>query len=175
MKCLAIAAISLALAAPVRAEDAPSPPAPDSAVVAPTGGATDTAAAETHAPAEAAAPSSSAPMQAKTTTPAGKASAAKKTASIKDKAVQTIDAQIAAAKVNKTAPNWRTTLPKPKVATFDPAHTYLAQMKTNKGLITIKFLPGVAPMHVTNFIYLSRLGFYDGLTFHRVIDRKSVV
>jgi cyclophilin family peptidyl-prolyl cis-trans isomerase len=24
-------------------------------------------------------------------------------------------------------------------------------------------------MHVTNFIYLSRLGFYDGLSFHRVI------
>jgi cyclophilin family peptidyl-prolyl cis-trans isomerase len=25
-------------------------------------------------------------------------------------------------------------------------------------------------MHVTNFIYLSRLGFYDGLSFHRVIS-----
>jgi cyclophilin family peptidyl-prolyl cis-trans isomerase len=42
-------------------------------------------------------------------------------------------------------------------------------MQTNKGPIKIQFLPDVAPMHVTSFIYLSRLGFYDGLTFHRVI------
>jgi cyclophilin family peptidyl-prolyl cis-trans isomerase len=42
-------------------------------------------------------------------------------------------------------------------------------MITNKGTILIKFLPGVAPMHVTNFLYLTKLGFYDGITFHRVI------
>src|SRR5262249_16391737 len=42
-------------------------------------------------------------------------------------------------------------------------------MLTNKGEMTIQFKPDVAPMHVTNFIYLSRLGFYDGLTFHRVM------
>jgi cyclophilin family peptidyl-prolyl cis-trans isomerase len=30
-------------------------------------------------------------------------------------------------------------------------------------------MPEVAPMHVTSFIYLTRLGFYDGLAFHRVI------
>ena len=53
---------------------------------------------------------------------------------------------------------------KPTVATFDPAHTYYAQMVTNKGTILIKFMPKVAPMHVTNFIYLTKLGFYDGLT-----------
>ena len=27
----------------------------------------------------------------------------------------------------------------------------------------------VAPMHVTSFIYLARMGFYDGVVFHRVI------
>src|SRR5262249_8202111 len=87
----------------------------------------------------------------------------------KDKAVQSIDAQIAAEKVDKTKPNWRTALTKPKMATFDPAHTYWIHMKTNKGPITIQLLPKIAPMHVTNFIYLTRLGFYDGLSFHRVI------
>jgi cyclophilin family peptidyl-prolyl cis-trans isomerase len=30
-------------------------------------------------------------------------------------------------------------------------------------------MPQVAPMHVTSFIYLARLGFYDGVKFHRVI------
>ena len=79
----------------------------------------------------------------------------------------TIDAQVA--KVDKSKPNWKTTLPKPEMMTFDDTKTYWAHMTTNKGPITIKFLPKVAPMHVTNFIYLSRLGFYDGLKFHRVI------
>jgi len=88
-------------------------------------------------------------------------------ATSKDKAIMSIDAQIA--KVDKSKPNWKTTLPKPAVATFDPAKTYYVHMGTSKGPITIKFLPKIAPMHVTNFIYLTRLGFYDGLSFHRVI------
>jgi peptidyl-prolyl cis-trans isomerase B (cyclophilin B) len=99
----------------------------------------------------------------------GKAASATTKPSLKDKAVQMIEAQIAAAKVDKTKPDWRTSLPKPQLATFDSTHTYWAHMKTNKGMITIKFLPDVAPMHVTNFIYLTKLGFYDGLSFHRVI------
>ncbi len=44
-------------------------------------------------------------------------------------------------------------------------------METNKGPIRIELLPQVAPMHVTSFAYLARLGFYDGLAFHRVIKR----
>ncbi|TMQ67900.1 MAG: peptidylprolyl isomerase, partial [Candidatus Eisenbacteria bacterium] len=38
------------------------------------------------------------------------------------------------------------------------------------GTITIRLMPEVAPMHVTSFTYLARLGFYDGLSFHRVIS-----
>jgi len=86
-----------------------------------------------------------------------------------DVAIQQIDAQIAKANVDKSGSSWRTKLPKPEVATFDAKHKYYAMMETNKGLVKIEFLPDVAPMHVTNFIYLSRLGFYDGLAFHRVI------
>ena len=52
---------------------------------------------------------------------------------------------------------------------FDPKHKYFALMETNKGPIKIELLPDVAPMHVTSFIYLARMGFYDGLAFHRVI------
>ena len=98
---------------------------------------------------------------------AGAKPAAAKAAATKDKSLMTIDAQVA--KVDKSKPNWKTTLPKPEMMTFDDTRTYWAHMTTNKGPITIKFLPKVAPMHVTNFIYLSRLGFYDGLKFHRVI------
>jgi cyclophilin family peptidyl-prolyl cis-trans isomerase len=43
-------------------------------------------------------------------------------------------------------------------------------METNKGAIQIRLMPEVAPMHVTSFCYLAKLGFYDGLSFHRVIS-----
>jgi len=95
--------------------------------------------------------------------------AATPTPTPKDKAMQQLDAQIAKAKPDKTKAGWRTSLTKPAVLTFDPQHTYYARMVTNKGTVLIKLLPQVAPMHVTNFAYLAKLGFYDGLTFHRVI------
>jgi peptidyl-prolyl cis-trans isomerase B (cyclophilin B) len=34
----------------------------------------------------------------------------------------------------------------------------------------LTFLPDAAPGHVRNFLALAKLGFYNGLTFHRVID-----
>lgn len=84
-----------------------------------------------------------------------------------DKAVAAIDAQIKG--IDTTAQGWRTKLPMPKVVEFDKDHDYFVRMETNKGPILIKFLPDVAPMHVTAFMYLTKLGFYDGLNFHRVI------
>jgi cyclophilin family peptidyl-prolyl cis-trans isomerase len=86
-----------------------------------------------------------------------------------DAAIKQIDDQIAKAKIDKTDPAWRTKLPKPEQVAFTPKATYHARFATNKGAIKIKLLPDVAPMHVTSLIYLTRLGFYDGLAFHRVI------
>ena len=84
--------------------------------------------------------------------------------------MQDIDQQIASAPVNTADPKWRTSLKAPKVASFDPACRYFCRMQTNKGAIRIRFMPDVAPMHVTSFSYLAKLGFYDGLPFHRVIE-----
>jgi peptidyl-prolyl cis-trans isomerase B (cyclophilin B) len=84
-------------------------------------------------------------------------------------AIEQIDGMIAAAGVNKEDAKWRTHLPKPEPAKFDSSKSYFAKMTTNKGDVRIKLLPDVAPMHVTSFIYLTRLGFYDGLSFHRII------
>jgi cyclophilin family peptidyl-prolyl cis-trans isomerase len=84
-------------------------------------------------------------------------------------AIEQIDQQIANAKVDKSNPKWKTKLPKPEKVAFDPKRKYFALMATNKGPVKIELLPDVAPMHVTSFIYLTRLGFYDGLAFHRVI------
>ena len=44
-----------------------------------------------------------------------------------------------------------------------------AKIKTAKGDINLKLFPEVAPMTVTNFVHLSRRGYYNGLKFHRVI------
>ncbi|MBX9853372.1 MAG: peptidylprolyl isomerase [Cytophagaceae bacterium] len=45
----------------------------------------------------------------------------------------------------------------------------IAEMHTDKGVMKIKFYDKDAPNTVKNFIKLSKMGFYDGVTFHRVI------
>jgi len=95
--------------------------------------------------------------------------AAKPNSAATDPAIKAIDAQIAKLAVDKKDPAWKTKLKMPTVPKFDPAKGYYARMVTNKGTMLIKFKPDVAPMHVTNFIYLTRLGFYDGIKFHRVM------
>ena len=42
-------------------------------------------------------------------------------------------------------------------------------MELKSGTVTIEMKPEVAPMHVARITELVREGFYDGLTFHRVI------
>jgi cyclophilin family peptidyl-prolyl cis-trans isomerase len=44
-----------------------------------------------------------------------------------------------------------------------------AVLKTNEGAIEVELYPDEAPETVANFTKLAADGFYDGLTFHRVI------
>ena len=46
---------------------------------------------------------------------------------------------------------------------------YRATVKTNRGTIVMDLDPQLAPKSVNNFVGLARQGFYDGLTFHRVV------
>jgi len=46
----------------------------------------------------------------------------------------------------------------------------VAVVKTTMGTIVFEFLPDVAPKMVENFKTLAKSGFYDGTTFHRVIN-----
>jgi len=48
-------------------------------------------------------------------------------------------------------------------------NNYTVELDTTKGPIRLVFLPEVAPGHVKNFIALAQIGFYDNVTFHRVI------
>jgi len=87
-----------------------------------------------------------------------------------DRAIQTIDDFIASQDIDKSAAGWKTSLPKPPKASFDDAKSYFWEIETNVGNISIKLMPEIAPMHVSSTIFLARLGFYDGVIFHRVID-----
>lgn len=51
----------------------------------------------------------------------------------------------------------------------DPEALY-AIMETSRGTMEIELYHRVAPLTVTNFVNLSTRGFYDGLTFHRVVN-----
>ncbi len=52
--------------------------------------------------------------------------------------------------------------------TVDPSKAYTATIVTDKGTMVFNLLPKVAPVTVNSFVFLSREGFFDGLTFHRV-------
>lgn len=47
---------------------------------------------------------------------------------------------------------------------------YQIQLETTAGKIHLDLMPDVAPNHCRNIIGLTRIGFYDGLIFHRVIS-----
>ncbi|NYG36766.1 peptidylprolyl isomerase [Janibacter alkaliphilus] len=53
---------------------------------------------------------------------------------------------------------------------IDTAKTYTATMTTDEGEVTIALDDEAAPQTVNNFVVLCRYHFYDGLTFHRVIQ-----
>lgn len=57
----------------------------------------------------------------------------------------------------------------PPEMAIDTAKIYLAEMNTNRGTIKIELYPEHAPKTVNNFVFLSNEGFYDGVSFHRVI------
>lgn len=47
---------------------------------------------------------------------------------------------------------------------------YQIQLETSKGMIKLNLWSGKAPGHCKNMIGLSKIGYYDGLIFHRVIS-----
>ena len=53
---------------------------------------------------------------------------------------------------------------------IDPAKTYMAEMVTSMGNLTIALDPVAAPKTVNNFVSLARYHYYDGLVFHRIIQ-----
>jgi cyclophilin family peptidyl-prolyl cis-trans isomerase len=52
---------------------------------------------------------------------------------------------------------------------IDQSKEYIATIKTDQGDIVIKLFADKAPLAVNNFVFLAREGWYDGVTFHRVL------
>ncbi|MER2598173.1 MAG: peptidylprolyl isomerase [Caldilineales bacterium] len=58
----------------------------------------------------------------------------------------------------------------PPAMQLEPGKHYTATLKTNRGDIVIALDADHAPKTVNNFVFLVNDGFYDGVTFHRVIS-----
>jgi len=86
-----------------------------------------------------------------------------------DPVIQAIDAFALEQDIDDTNPLWRVKLARPPQLEFDADKTYYWTLETDVGDMKFELFPDIAPMHVSNLIYLTRLGFYDGLFFHRIV------
>jgi cyclophilin family peptidyl-prolyl cis-trans isomerase len=59
---------------------------------------------------------------------------------------------------------------RPPEMALKPGHDYHANLATEKGTVRIKLFAEEAPETVNNFVFLAREGYFDGTTFHRVIE-----
>jgi peptidyl-prolyl cis-trans isomerase B (cyclophilin B) len=57
----------------------------------------------------------------------------------------------------------------PPAMMIDTSKQYTATIETEKGDLVLELFASDVPMTVNNFVFLARQGFYDGLTFHRVV------
>jgi peptidyl-prolyl cis-trans isomerase B (cyclophilin B) len=69
-----------------------------------------------------------------------------------------------------TTQQWNT----PPAMQIDPKKKYTANIETSRGAIEIELAPQHAPKTVNNFVFLARQGFYDGVSFHRVISNFMI-
>jgi peptidyl-prolyl cis-trans isomerase B (cyclophilin B) len=62
----------------------------------------------------------------------------------------------------------------PPPMTINIQKTYKIVMETTRGTIELELFPVYAPKTVNNFVFLANEGFYDGISFHRVIANFMV-
>ena len=63
---------------------------------------------------------------------------------------------------------------RPPAMQIDPEKSYRAVVETDKGNIELQLYPQHAPKTVNNFVFLAKEGFYDGVSFHRVISNFMI-
>ena len=57
---------------------------------------------------------------------------------------------------------------------LDATKSYTATIKTNRGDIVIGLYADKTPKTVNNFVFLAKDGYYNGVTFHRVLDNFMI-
>ena len=62
----------------------------------------------------------------------------------------------------------------PPAHEIDDTKRYRATIETDRGRIVLELDPQLGPTTVNNFVALARRGYYDGLTFHRVVPEFVV-
>ena len=62
----------------------------------------------------------------------------------------------------------------PPPMSIDPSKKYTATIDTSMGTMKADLFPDDAPATVNNFVFLARQGFYDSVSFHRVINNFMV-
>src|ERR671939_86241 len=62
----------------------------------------------------------------------------------------------------------------PPAMQIDAKKKYTAKLETTRGTIEIELAPQHAPKTVNNFVFLAKEGYYNGVSFHRVIDNFMV-
>jgi peptidyl-prolyl cis-trans isomerase B (cyclophilin B) len=78
---------------------------------------------------------------------------------------KTDDRPLAKVPAAQRANTWKSAPP----MTIDVKKNYVATLTTSKGIIVVALDASAAPQTVNNFVFLVNQGFYDGLTFHRVV------
>jgi cyclophilin family peptidyl-prolyl cis-trans isomerase/protein-disulfide isomerase len=58
---------------------------------------------------------------------------------------------------------------------IDPLKQYIVTLHTATGDVVVQLYPDKAPLAVNNFIFLARRGWYDGITFYKVLPHDRVM
>jgi peptidyl-prolyl cis-trans isomerase B (cyclophilin B) len=66
------------------------------------------------------------------------------------------------------------TYDRPPEMALKPGYEYHANLVTEKGVVKVRLFAEEAPETVNNFVFLAREGYFDGTTFHRVIQNFMV-
>jgi peptidyl-prolyl cis-trans isomerase B (cyclophilin B) len=82
-------------------------------------------------------------------------------------------AVVVAVVVIATIPEKPKTYSEPPPMAIDTSKQYTATIETEKGNLVLELFASDVPITVNNFVFLARDGFYDGLTFHRVVREPS--
>ena len=87
-----------------------------------------------------------------------------------DPAIEQIESFIVESEIDNSKIGWKMNgLPRPPQLIFSQESKYFWNLQTSLGKISIELKAKESPYHVSSTIYLTTLGFYDDLTFHRII------